>query len=241
MARTKTLGEQTGLSEEAIQQNRSTPLGGLPCLSTRALNALAESGITRVGRVAQFRDGQLLRIPGFGVACLNSVKDALNRFAQGERRGTLAQEIALSDESIAEVSDTPVAELPGLFRTTRDSLTSGGITTIGELASCDVVELLMVPGITSVSVNTMRHSLTLYVRGERAISPTARAPRSIGRTRQILIEWLKTDPSFPSQLTLDQIGAVLGVSRERVRQILKELGVSDRKHSAQGSRGASGG
>jgi len=72
---------------------------------------------------------------------------------------------------------------------------------------------------SALSLQDSSHVLKFRV-GARLMEESSLSPRG-----QALAAWLAADPSLPATMSLRQIGATLGLSRERVRQLLKRFGV----------------
>jgi len=229
MASVRTLGEQLGLSHETLREAHEAQIRHLRGLGERLSDRLVRQGIRTVGELAGCADSELLAIPFFGQGTLDKVKGALARLAVGEHRRTLAEQLGIPEETVRDAHDTPVEDLPGLSPRMPEHLVLIGIRTVDKLAYSKESELLGVHGFGCRSLEKAKTALVRFAQGERATSSSGRAATAPGPTQRRLAAWLEAYPSLPRELTLQEIGATLGVSRERARQMLNKLGVSERK------------
>jgi len=161
------LGRQFGISREALR----TLVRLLPDLSIRALNCLRRAGITTVGDLVSRTDEELLSIPNFGIASLCNVKDAVRRFAKGERATSsdLALEVqcGIRYEAEADIQRTPLSLLPDLSVRAFNCLGKAGITTVGDLVSRTDEELLSIPNFGITSLCNVKDAVRRFAKGER--------------------------------------------------------------------------
>jgi len=229
----KTLSEQIGLTEEIMQEVRDIQVEDVPGIAARLADLLAHWGIHTVAELASCKNGDLLAVPYLGSGRLEQVKGALSRLAVGEHRRTLGEQVGLPQERLGEVNDTPIGDLPGLSTRILEHLTLIGIRSVGQVASSKEIDLLTAYSFGRSSTEKVKNALGRFAAGERSWAALARlAPTERGLSSEkgrLLAAWLKSQPSLPREMTLQEIGSAIGLSRERVRQLLNKLGVSERK------------
>jgi DNA-directed RNA polymerase alpha subunit/DNA-binding XRE family transcriptional regulator len=230
---TGTLAKQIDLPEEKMQEVRDIQVQDLPGISVCLADLLAHWGIHTVAELASCKNGDLLAVSHLGSGRLEQLKGAITRLAVGGHRRSLGEQVGLSEESLRGMSGTAIGDLPGLSRRALNPLTRQRIETVGRLACCNDDELLRIPTFGVTCLDNVKSALRRFAAGERSPAPLARPALTerglLSEKGRLLAAWLQSQPSLPREMSLQEIGSAIGLSRERVRQLLNKLGVSERK------------
>ena len=194
----------------------------MPDLSARAFNWLTRAGIGTVGDLVRRTDEELLSIPNFGTTSLCDVKDAVRRFAKGERagfdpvldatlweRGFVVPDAALG-QPIEEL-DLPAAIL--------DCLRGAGIEAIRDIPSLTERQLQSVLGVRRTLIPDLGEAVKHWRPPPRSVSEVFEVNVKVltERERDVVSKRWGIHDGDPK--TLEETGQEYGLSRERIRQI----------------------
>jgi hypothetical protein len=216
--------------------------------SVRTTNSLTAWGILRIKDLIILSDYEILRIPNLGRLSFNEINLTLSEINQGlynlpkktsETKTPLRKSYRkafydLDLSHLEEMNDVPISSLIPLDVRTANCFIAASIRTLGDLLNMSLDDLMRIPNLGRHSVNGIRKHLlklsksssivdsTSYLLDDSSIENYIDSMESHLSKSQFLV--LKYRIGFEAKpLTLEETGVILGVTRERIRQIQKEV------------------
>jgi hypothetical protein len=207
-------------------------------LTVRTFNALRRAGFQTLGDVAARHTSELEAIPNFGQKSLAEIVSVITERSlsspSAERRlsGTPCEEPTPERVDNAEGprsrtkgagSEVRLEELDLSVRTS-NGLRRAGLLTVADVAARNVSELAAIPNFGKKSVAEILSALDAHSLGT---APTSASQLTGSKTRPN-VRAAAMITSIAEGATLQEVADQHGVTRERVRQILKQHGASAR-------------
>lgn len=206
-------------------------------LSARVTNALVDNGITTLSELLALTEYELMDIGGLGVIGCKEIQDKISslspdeidklvdHFSSGENFNEKSIN-KLIDKQKIEVKDF-LLEVPikKAYFSNRiiNSLSKHGITVLGDLSKYTYEDLYKwFQGLGGVSIeeiklylnNTVNNPITLHEFLVKGIQE---------KHRNMLDRYYSLTSDFDEKVTLESIAIEFGVTRERVRQIIRKV------------------
>ncbi len=202
----------------------STPIWRVPGVSDSLAVDLAVSGIVTLEDLKRASVADLLSVPHIDIDSFKALgavlslqppaQHGLSRF--DAMRWNLRRLMVISEDGL-------ISQLP-LSTRAWNGLRRIGVRTIWELTQRTEADLLAINGFGQGSLENVIVACETYLKSDGRSRVRSRS--SLGPTARSLRAMLDSNPEILTERTLRDIGDDLGVSRERVRQILLKLGIS---------------
>lgn len=191
--------------------NRTESIGVLP-LSERPYNCLQRAGIDTIGKLAASTDSELRNISSFGEKSLREVNQVLDEYLA---------EVGDADREALEPADPAAASAIRQLRRAATRAHEEGVVTIGQFVKALGADISPTwlderdSGLLATPLQALSDPTMAIQHGwQHAMQTTIDAMKEQARAAV-----LETSPLQSKSRTLDQVGQVYGVTRERIRQL----------------------